>query len=31
MGLGPANIELLKQRGAIGEPIVNRVTELEEK
>ena len=29
-GLDPTNIELLKQRGAIGEPFVGRVQEVEE-
>jgi len=30
-GLNPTNIELLKQRGAIGEPAVDRVGEVEEE
>jgi len=30
-GLNPTNIELLKQRGAIGEPVAGRVQEVEEK
>ena len=28
-GLNPTNLELLKQRGAIGEPVVSRVQEVE--
>ena len=30
-GLNPTNVELLKQRGAIGEPVVDRVQELEDE
>ena len=30
-GLSPTNIELLKQRGAVGEPVVDRVQQVEEE